>query len=112
MRNTRKLMKNIYKMNSARLNVKHPTERVAQYLVDTNEGIIQILKDFKSFTIQYGEVTKKRTYPPYIEKLLGECQYFLCNKDAGFLLLSFLTLIEDQRKFVLEYIRNNGVRPL
>ena len=62
-----------------------PTESVAYHLVATNDGIIEILKDFKAFTIQHGEVAKRRAHPPYIEALLEECQYFLDKGTQGVL---------------------------
>ena len=55
---------------------------MARHLITTNEGIVQLLMDFKCFLIQYNEVKKKHGYPQYVEVLLEECKYFLCEKMA------------------------------
>ena len=61
-KNTKPLMRSIYRMNSSRLNERHNTEKVVRHLMATNEGIVHLLMDFKCFLIQYNEVKKKHGY--------------------------------------------------
>ena len=103
-------MKSIYRMNSSRLNERNPsenTEKVARHLITTNEGIVQLLMNYKCFLVQF-EVGKKEQHPPYIEKLLKECKYFICEKEPGGF-LTFLSLIEEQRRFALQHIQRDVV---
>ena len=85
-------------MNYSRLNVSsnpsESTESVARHLINTNEGIVQLLYTYKCFLVQF-EAIKKGTHPPYIEELLEECEYFICEKEQGGF-LSFLTLLQEQ----------------
>ena len=68
---------------------------------------IMICRPLYNFWSQeYNEVKKKHGYPQYVEVLLEECEYFLCDKEPGGF-LSFLGLVEEQRKHALQHIQND-----
>ena len=83
-KNTKPLMRSIYRMNSSRLNERHNTEKVVRHLMATNEGIVQLLMDFKCFLIQYNEVRKKNQDTPSTSKYcLRNASIFSVTKNQG-----------------------------
>ena len=66
-----------------------------------------MLFNYKCFLVQL-ESIKKGTHLSYIEELLEECEYFTDESEPGGF-LTFLTIIQEQRKFALQYIKMDVV---